>query len=114
MVSAVTLLPQPDSPTTPSVWPRLIENETPSTALTRPSMTWKYVRRSRTSRSTFGPLEARAVLSMTGAASVTYSRLRGSSASRRPSPMKLMAMTVRAMAMPGKKAHHQLPRMSAV
>ena len=31
---AVTLLPQPDSPTTPSVCPRLISKLTPSTALT--------------------------------------------------------------------------------
>ena len=38
-----------------------------------------------------------------------YSRLRGSRASRRPSPMKLIAITVRAIAMPGKNAHHQLP-----
>ena len=35
--SAVTLLPQPDSPTIASVSPRLSENETPSTALTRPA-----------------------------------------------------------------------------
>ena len=26
--------------------------------------------------------------------------------------MKLMPMTMKAMAMPGKNAHHQLPRMS--
>ncbi len=37
MVSAVTLLPQPDSPTMPSVSPGSIENETPSTAWTTPS-----------------------------------------------------------------------------
>src|SRR6059058_5233941 len=41
-----------------------------------------------------------------------YARLCGSSASRSPSPMKLIAITVRAIAMPGKNAHHQLPRMS--
>src|SRR5690606_41951821 len=29
---AVTLLPQPDSPTTPTVWPRSTSIETPSTA----------------------------------------------------------------------------------
>ena len=47
----VTLFPEPDSPTTPSVWPGRTENETPSTALTMPSSVLKYVRRSRTSRS---------------------------------------------------------------
>ena len=35
--SAVTLLPQPDSPTIASVSPRSSENDTPSTALTRPA-----------------------------------------------------------------------------
>src|SRR5919197_510442 len=34
---------------------------------------------------------------------------RGSRASRRPSPMKLMPRTIRTIAMPGKNAHHQLP-----
>ena len=34
--SAVTLLPQPDSPTIASVAPRPSEKDTPSTALTRP------------------------------------------------------------------------------
>ncbi len=34
---AVTLLPQPDSPTSPTVWPGLMEIETPSTARTMPS-----------------------------------------------------------------------------
>ena len=35
--SAVTLLPQPDSPTIASVAPRSSEKDTPSTALTRPA-----------------------------------------------------------------------------
>ena len=39
--SAVTLLPQPDSPTSPSVSPARTAKLTPSTALTMPSMTWK-------------------------------------------------------------------------
>ena len=47
----VTLFPEPDSPTTPSVCPGRTANETPSTALTVPSSVLKYVRRSRTSRS---------------------------------------------------------------
>ena len=37
IVSDVTLLPQPDSPTMPSVWLRSTVNETPSTARTIPS-----------------------------------------------------------------------------
>src|SRR5665811_2491765 len=49
--SAVTLLPQPDSPTTPSVAPLRMLKLTPSTAFTRPSAVAKWVRRSRTSSS---------------------------------------------------------------
>ena len=41
---AVMLLPQPDSPTTPSVLPSRISNVTPSTALTVPSCVKKWVR----------------------------------------------------------------------
>ena len=37
MVRLVTLLPQPDSPTIPSVSPGSTANETPSTACTTPS-----------------------------------------------------------------------------
>jgi hypothetical protein len=37
---AVTLLPQPDSPTTPRVCPGRMANDAPSTALTTPS-SWK-------------------------------------------------------------------------
>src|SRR5690606_36946718 len=40
---------------------------------------------------------------------VGHSRLRGSRASRRPSPRKLTAMTVIASTTPGKNGHHQLP-----
>jgi hypothetical protein len=47
----VTLLPEPDSPTIPSVWPFSTEKETPSTALTIPSSVRKDVCRSLTSRS---------------------------------------------------------------
>src|SRR5262245_42042981 len=49
MLMAVTLLPQPDSPTTPSVSPRAMPKLTPSTARTTPSSVWKCVRRSRIS-----------------------------------------------------------------
>ena len=40
---AVTLLPQPDSPTSPSVSPGLMSNVTPSTARTTPSWVKKWV-----------------------------------------------------------------------
>src|SRR5205085_5101010 len=49
-----TLLPEPDSPTTPSVSPRATEKETPSTAFTRPSSVGKLTCRSLTSRSCSG------------------------------------------------------------
>ncbi len=45
-----TVLPDPDSPTTPSVVPRLSDRLTPSTALTRPAGVAKWVRRSLTTR----------------------------------------------------------------
>src|SRR5215467_660953 len=47
--SEVTLLPQPDSPTTASVSPAATENDTPSTARTTPSRVKKCVLRSSTS-----------------------------------------------------------------
>src|SRR5512132_74736 len=47
--SAVRLLPDPDSPTRPSVLPRSTEVETPSTACTTPSRAWKDTRMSRMS-----------------------------------------------------------------
>src|SRR3954463_8211038 len=50
IVRQVTLLPEPDSPTIPRVWPLSTENETPSTARTTPSSVLKYVFRSLTSR----------------------------------------------------------------
>ncbi len=49
--SAVTDLPQPDSPTIPSVLPTSTSNETPSTAWTAPSRVKKYVFRFATSSS---------------------------------------------------------------
>ncbi len=35
-IRPIVVLPQPDSPTTPRVSPRLTSNDTPSTALTSP------------------------------------------------------------------------------
>ncbi len=52
--SAVTDLPQPDSPTIPSVRPFSTWKETPSTAWTTPSRVKKCVLRSLTSRSATG------------------------------------------------------------
>src|SRR5687768_10087799 len=49
--SAVTLLPQPDSPTMPRVRPRSRRRSTPSTARTSPRSEAKCVRSSRTSSS---------------------------------------------------------------
>src|SRR5712692_9418911 len=51
MLSAVTDLTHPDSPTMPSVSPGCSSNETPSTALTQPSFVEKTVCRSCTSSS---------------------------------------------------------------
>src|SRR5918911_5260014 len=48
-VSQVTLLPDPDSPTTPSVSPGEMASETPSTAFTTPSSVGKWTLRSFTS-----------------------------------------------------------------
>src|SRR6516162_936901 len=44
--NAVIVLPQPDSPTTPSVSPWSTCSVTPSTAWTTPSLSWMWVRRS--------------------------------------------------------------------
>src|SRR5947208_6867918 len=51
VVSMDTLLPEPDSPTIPRVSPGEMENETPSTALTRPSSVGKCTFRFLTSNS---------------------------------------------------------------
>ena len=45
MQRAIVDLPQPDSPTTPSVSPSLTVKETPSTALTAPTCFWKMIPR---------------------------------------------------------------------
>src|SRR5262245_31340322 len=46
------VLPEPDSPTRPSVSPSRTVRLTPSTARTRPQRVWSWARRSRTSRTT--------------------------------------------------------------
>src|SRR5215211_2289354 len=55
--STVTDLPQPDSPTIPSISPTSTLKETPSTARTSPARVLKYVWRSLTSSSAIGVLE---------------------------------------------------------
>ena len=87
-------LPQPDSPTTPSVWPWPISNVTPSTALTVPSCVKKWVLRPLISREADGPR---------GRGHRSSTRWRGSSASRMPSPRKLAARTIRMSTMLGKR-----------
>ena len=49
--SPVTLLPEPDSPTSPTTSPAATSNDTPSTAFTTPARVKKWVARSRTSSS---------------------------------------------------------------
>ena len=68
---AATLLPEPDSPTMPSVRPRSTANETPRTAWTTPSPVWNETARSRTSssRAVSGVLEARSALTEAAACS---------------------------------------------
>ena len=83
--SAVTDLPQPDSPTMPSVLPRSTAKLTPSTARTSPDRVPKYVRRSSTSSS----------------AIYAAPWVRGSSASRKPSAMKKAVRINHAIAMLG-------------
>ena len=95
IVSDVTDLPDPDSPTTPSVCPGSIWNETSSTALTTPRSMWKYVCRFWTS------MTAVMVDQFPGSAR------RGSVASWIPSPIRLYARTVRKMPIPGKTNCHQ-------
>ena len=46
-----TVLPDPDSPTMPSVWPRFRVNDTPSTERTTPCLVWKCVTSESTSSS---------------------------------------------------------------
>ena len=88
IVSAVIVLPQPDSPTTPSVSPSSTCSVTPSTACTTPSLSWISVRRS--------------VISSSATTGPPYRRCsRVSNASRSASPMKLNEMQVKMISTPG-------------
>ena len=107
-VFAVTLLPQPDSPTTPSVSPASIVMSTPSTACSQPSSVLKWVLRPLISSRAMSLAPGRAPpgsgrWSMTVQRAI-HSTCLGSSASRRPSPMKLIVSTVMKMAVPGNRA----------
>ena len=92
------VLPNPDSPTSPSVSPRLIVRLTPSTAWTQPVVrrriplvTGNQTRRPSTSR--WACATAPSAITAGGASRRQTSILRGSTASRRPSPTKLTAST---------------------
>ena len=64
--NAVTLLPHPDSPTTPSVSPGCTASDTPSTARTTPSRVVKCVRRPSMRRSGRSPPGVPAVTASAG------------------------------------------------
>ena len=97
----VTLFPEPDSPTMPSVSPGRTVKLTPSTARMTPASVWKYVWRSSTwrmgtSRSTAGrPARPGSAASGTGVQPVS-----------RPSPRKLKPRTTVRIARPGNVATH--------
>ncbi len=100
--SAVIVLPLPDSPTMPRHSPGFTVSDTPSMACTTPWRSRISVRRSSIDRS--------------GANRKTPPNKedkrrcsRTSNASRSASPMKLMAMTTRMIAMPAGKICHQYP-----
>ena len=87
----VTLLPDPDSPTIPTVSPFSMLNDTPRTASTTPSSVWKphtkiIYRKQRLGHYRFFIL--------------------GSNASRNPSPKKFSANSVNANAPPGNITSH--------
>ena len=96
--SAVIVLPEPDSPTMPRHSPGATDSDTPSIACT-------VARRSRIS-------VCRSWMSRSGANESPPKRnqrrcRRTSNESRSASPMKLIAMTTRMIAMPAGKICHQ-------
>ena len=92
VASAVTLFPQPDSPTRPRVSPGRTSNEMPLTAWTSPRLR----------------LEADAEIVDLEKRAVAHVRPRsfGSRASRRPSPIRLKPITAITIATPGKIARN--------
>ena len=109
---AVTVLPEPDSPTTASVSPRSTVRSTPSTARTMPSSVLNQVFKLRISSKgprapSTGVAGARGSLEVDdrlAARSLIQITRRGSNASRSPSPMKLIVSTARKIADPGNSA----------
>ena len=105
MEVAVTLLPEPDSPTMPMVLPASRVKLTPSTAFAMPVAVWKYVFRSLTEStcSLIGrsprsrPCRVVRAISQKGQA---YFFILGSITSRIPSPSRLKPSTVTRMKMP--------------
>ena len=93
--SALTLLPQPDSPTIASVSPRLTWKETSSTARNRPELVKNTVCRPFTSR-TFSSADA-ALISRAAS---------GRECRASASPNRLVPNTARLIAMPGKITSH--------
>ena len=95
MLIMVTLLPLPDSPTMPMISPESTWKVASSTAFTRPSPMWNTVWRCRTSKR----------CSAIRSPPYRLPRIRGSRASRRPSPKMLKASTSRITAVPGASAN---------
>ena len=96
MDSAAIVLPDPLSPTTPSVSPWRMRKLTPSTALTTPSRVKKWVLRSTTS--------SRGVSSRSGVArAIDQSPMRGSRESRNPSPIRVKPSIVSATRIAGNR-----------
>ena len=93
--SAVTLLPQPDSPTIASVSPRRTVNETSSTARNSPEFVKNTVCRFFTSRTVVFLLRLG-----------HQPRCLGSRMSRSASPNRLVPNTARLIATPGKITSH--------
>ena len=75
---AVVLLPQPVSPTMPSVSPRITSNDTPSTACTAPTCRWKMIPR------VIGKCLTRSRTSISASLGATVSALRLDAARARP------------------------------
>ena len=98
--SAVTLLPEPDSPTMPTTSPGVdIERSTPSTAMQR--------------RAAVEPNSTRQVLRCRAVAMRHQRFSFGSSASRSPSPIRLNASTVIRIARPGNVTTHHARWMNS-
>ena len=107
IASDVTLLPHPDSPTTPMVSWAWTSNVTPRTAWTRPDEDENSTSRSRTERS--GSSLAVRPATEGGHLAEGHRLSLGSRASRRPSPSRLKPSTEMTIAMPGKSAVNAAP-----